>query len=131
MRIVAFLVGGSNQAARIRRWVAWSLLGGDLSTINPITPNTWNDHPPISFLPSLFERSSPLPSPKAQRFVVDKETDYEALAKRVDVMAVLLTDVEGLVRKDEGEKMGKKEKGVESVLKSVCGMLERLMGRIG
>ncbi|KIJ40923.1 hypothetical protein M422DRAFT_32036 [Sphaerobolus stellatus SS14] len=112
-RVLSFVSGGAPAAARIRRWTAWSLLGGNIDGPEA----AWGDYPPLDVSENLFDKTEP----GTVKFIVDKDTDYELLGALVDTLSVALTDVETQVKKD---------KATAAFLERICKSLERLMGKI-
>ncbi|KIJ38040.1 hypothetical protein M422DRAFT_259440 [Sphaerobolus stellatus SS14] len=55
LRVLSFVSGGTLAAAWIRRWTAWSLLGGKIDDPEA----TWGDYPPLDVSENLFDKTEP------------------------------------------------------------------------
>lgn len=111
--VFSTVTGGTRRSSRIRRWLAWALLGGSLN----MEESQWGDMPPLCVFVGLFDRQT---SGTVKLFMT-KETDYEELTLFVEILAVALTDIDLYMQKECNSA------SLEKIGKS----LEKLMGNIG
>jgi hypothetical protein len=112
VRTLSLLPGCSSSSGRVRRWIAWAMLGGSLQHLQECA-----DVPPIQTLLDLFSKSAP----SDVKLGVTPDTNYERLGDLVSILSVAMTDVEGYVRRSDGSAMTKK----------LCHALDQINGKIG
>lgn len=112
VRLLALLSGCSNSSGRIRRWVAWAMLGGDLQSIQACT-----DVPPIQFMVNLFSATPP----NMAMLEVTPDTNYEQLGAIVGILSIAMTDIDAYVRLANGP----------ALTRELYEALEKLDGKIG
>jgi hypothetical protein len=93
MRLLTLLPGCSSSSGRVRRWLAWAMLGGDLQAFHDCS-----DVPPIQPMVDLFSKSSP----GVMKLDVTPHTDYEQLGVLVNMLSIAMTDVDAYVRHANG-----------------------------
>ncbi|KAF8493836.1 hypothetical protein JB92DRAFT_2997705 [Gautieria morchelliformis] len=113
LRLLALLPGCSANSGRVRRWIAWAMLGGDLHTFHACS-----DVPPIQLMLDLFSKTAP----GVVKLGVTPDTDYQHLGALVNILSVAMTDVDAYVRHANGS---------GSVLtRNVYEALEQMNGKI-
>lgn len=112
VRTLSLLPGCSPSSGRVRRWIAWGMLGGDLQGCQECA-----NVPPIQTLVNLFSKSTP----GDVKFEVTPDTDYEQLGAQVNILSVAMTDVDGYVRLGNGSAM----------INVLCEALDQINGKIG
>lgn len=118
-QLLAFLSGCGPSSGRVRRWTAWAMLGGSLESVQEC-----EDVPSLEVLVKLFTQD-PVGT---IRLEVNRDTDYELLGARVDILSAALTDVDAYVRQ---ERATRGTGGGGSGLENICRALERMNGKIG
>ncbi|KAF8483196.1 hypothetical protein JB92DRAFT_3032403 [Gautieria morchelliformis] len=93
LRLLALLPGCSANSGRVRRWIAWAMLGGDLHTFHACS-----DVPPIQLMLDLFSKTAP----GVVKLGVTPDTDYQHLGALVNILSVAMTDVDAYVRHANG-----------------------------
>ncbi|KAF8590880.1 hypothetical protein K439DRAFT_1114633 [Ramaria rubella] len=110
-RLLRLLQGCSSSSGRVRRWVAWAMLGGDLQSTHGC-----GDVPPIDLIVNMFSTDSP----GDIKLIVTPDTDYVLLSAIVDILSVAMSDVDAYVRSTGGL----------ASTNTICEALERLNGKI-
>ena len=111
-RLLALLPGCSHTSGRVRRQIAWAMLGGDLESIQDSA-----DAPPIQFMVDLFSKTSA----SEMKLEVTPDTDYEQLGAIVGILSVAMTDVDAYVRLANGS----------ALVRNLYEALEHMNGKIG
>lgn len=111
-RLLELLSGCSSTSGRIRRWIAWSMLGGEFDAMTQ-----YSDFPSSSaVILNLFSKDAP----GEVKMIVHGETDYGVLGTRIDILSVMMTDIEGYAKQEGGREF------VEAVYRH----LDKLLGTI-
>lgn len=117
-RLLGLLSGCSSVSGRVRRWIAWSMLGGDLDVV---TIEQYDNFPPFSDISNLFLKDAP----GKLKMVIHSEVDYKVLGIQTDILSVVMSDIEGYTREAGGKEFVEEtyrdlDKILGKISKSIC-----------
>ncbi|GJJ06672.1 hypothetical protein Clacol_000867 [Clathrus columnatus] len=113
LRLIGLLSGSSPVSGRTRRWIAWSMLGGDPDTIQDCTDFS----PSFPVVLNLFSNEAY----GSVKMIIHNDVDYAILGAQTEILSVFLTDIEGFAKQPDGGK-----EFVEDVFRN----LDRILSKI-